>query len=36
MVFADEIVSAYKEKDYVLKISNFFEPLKEIFSEIHE
>jgi hypothetical protein len=36
MVFADEIVGAYKEIDYVLKISNFFEPLKEIFKEVHE
>ena len=36
MVFADEIVSAYKETDYVLKISNAFEPLKEIFREVHE
>ena len=36
MVFADEIVASYKETDFVLKISNFFEPLREIFKEVHE
>jgi len=36
MVFADEIVAAYKETDFVLKISNSFEPLREIFKEVQE
>ena len=33
MVFGDELVTAFREKDYVLKVSNVFEPLKILFAD---
>lgn len=33
MVFGDELVTAFREKDFVLKVAEVFQPLKELFAD---